>query len=532
LGLDANTQQALMAAMAAGDQDRAGAIAEAALAAGQRHAALYLFAGVSRLRAGNAEAAVAMLAESDRLQPGQPQTLMALGDALRFTGQLFDARRALEAALALIPDYPAAWYSHALTLEGLGLLEPALDSYRRVAALAPGMAPGHAGMAAVFAQLGRPDEARAAAGRALALSADEPTAMIALARCHGAEKRHDEVISCLAPLANRTDVLPTDKIAAMTLLGDALDGVDRQDEAFAAYSAAGAGLAAIHGAGPSQHVALIEAIERAVASVDPAGFSGPATNVAGAADRHVFLLGYPRSGVTLVEQVLATASDVETLEEVATLAGASEHYLHAEGIAALGRLSEPEAQALRNAYWDAVRGFGADPAGKTFVDMDPLKTLHLPLIAKLFPAARVVFVRRDPRDVVWSCFRRSFVISAATREFTSLESTARHYDRVMRLAETCISRLPLNVHMLDYAALVRDFDAETQRLCAFVGLPWSEDMRRFDKTARERAVSTRSASQVRRGLFDGNGQWRRYERHLAPVLPILEPWVRKFGFAD
>lgn len=522
-----------MAALGAGDQDRAGEIAETALAEGHRHAALYLFAGVKRLRTGDAHGAVALLAEADRMQPGQPQTLMALGDALRFTGQFFEGRRALEAAIALMPDYPAAWFSHALTLEALGLLEPALQSYQRVVALAPETAPGHAGMAAVLAQLGRAEESDAAAQRALALAPDDAAAHIAIARRHLSDQRHDEAVRHLAPLAARADLLLPDQVSALTLLGDALDGQDRHDEAFSAYTAANQRLAAMHAhAGPSQHLPLVEAIGRAVAEADPACFAGPAPVHPQAADRHIFLIGYPRSGVTLVEQILATAQGVETLEEHPTLAGASERYLHGEGIAALCDISEDEANALRDAYWEAVRRFGIDPAGKTFVDMEPLKTLQLPLIARLFPAARVVFVRRDPRDVVWSCFRRSFVLNAASREFSSLDRTARHYDAVMRLAETCLARLPLQVYIVDYARLVRDFDAETQRLCAFAGLPWSEAMRRFEKTARGRAVSTRSAAQVRRGLFDGGGQWRRYERHLAPVLPILEPWVRKFGYAD
>lgn len=531
--LDANTQRALQAALAAGDQDAAGSIAEAALSAGQRHAALYLFAGIRRLRGGDAPGAVALLTEADRLQPGQPQTLMSLGDALRFTGQLFDARRILEAAIALMPDHPAPWYSHAITLEAMGLLGTALGSYAKVAELAPDTAAGHAGMAAVFAQLGRQDDARAAAERALAVAPDDPAARIALARHHIAESRPDEAIGHLEPMAWRDDLLPADQIVALTLLGDALDSRERHDEAFAAYSAANARQAAIHDRdGPSQHLPLVEAITAAVAAVDPAGFAAPVPTEDDTADRHIFLVGYPRSGVTLVEQVLATAPGVETLEEHPTLTGASERFLHGEGIDALCRIDEAEARTLRARYWDMVRHFGIDPKGKTFVDMEPLKTLQLPLIARLFPTARIVFVRRDPRDIVWSCFRRSFTISAATREFSSLERTARHYDAVMRLADTCLSRLPLRVHIVDYGRLVHDFDAETQRLCDFAGLTWSTAMRRFDSTARNRAVSTRSAPQVRRGLFDGTGQWRRYEQHLAPVLPILDPWVRKFGYSS
>jgi len=149
----------------------------------------------------------------------------------------------------------------------------------------------------------------------------------------------------------------------------------------------------------------------------------------------------------------------------------------------------------------------------------------------MFPAARVVIMRRDPRDVVWSCFKTPFAPTTGTMEFTTLERAARHYDALMRLIALALDRLPLNVFQLDYHDLVRDFDATTQVLCSFTGIPWSEAVRRFDKTATTRGVSTASAGQVRKKLYDGSGQWLPYARQLEPVMPILQPWIERFGYA-
>jgi hypothetical protein len=162
--------------------------------------------------------------------------------------------------------------------------------------------------------------------------------------------------------------------------------------------------------------------------------------------------------------------------------------------------------------------------------MDPLKGTRLPLIARLFPDARILLMRRDPRDVVWSCFHTNFAFTNAAMDFTTLEKAARHYDAMMRLIETARERLPLNVHVVRYEALVRDFDAETNALCAFAGLEWSEELRRFDRTAKTRGVSTASAGQVRKGLYDGSKQWERYAEFLEPVMPVLQPWIDKFGY--
>jgi len=100
----------------------------------------------------------------------------------------------------------------------------------------------------------------------------------------------------------------------------------------------------------------------------------------------------------------------------------------------------------------------------------------------------------------------------------------------MRSQEAFLAALPLARHILHYEALVSDFDAETLGLCDFLGVSWTEEMRDFAKTARRRGVSTLSASQVGKPLYDGSRQWRRYEEQLRPVLPLLQPWVERFGY--
>ncbi len=526
------TQARIEAALSDNDLNSAGRLSEAALDRGERHAMLYVFAGLWRQRAGDAQGGAMRLREATRLDPENPGVLTAAADVLRFTGELREAVRLFDRALSLDPLSVAAWYGRAQTLDTLGHIDAAMNSFMRVAELAPDTAPGHAGVAAMLAQLGRTNEARVAANRALALAPVDPSTHMALARCDIADSKTDAAIARLRTLTARPDLLAHDRVVALSLLGDALDSQGATGDAFRTYSAANARFADMH-AGPNappHHRNFVEAIDDAVKAGDPARFSGAAPAVPGAAN-HIFLLGYARSGTTLVEQVLATAPRVETLEEEPTLAAAADAWLTPAGIAAIGTMTADEAQVLRSAYWQVVRDAGIEPLGQTFIDMDPLKAVQLPLIARLFPEAKIVVMRRDPRDVVWSCFRRTFVFSPATYEFSNLQRAARHYDAVMRLTETCLEKLPLQVHSMRYADLINDFDGETQRLCAFAGLPWTEAMRRFDRTASVRGVKTRSAAQVRSRLFDGGGQWRRYASQLEPVLPILEPWVEKFGFA-
>ncbi|HEX5649826.1 MAG TPA: sulfotransferase, partial [Steroidobacteraceae bacterium] len=238
------------------------------------------------------------------------------------------------------------------------------------------------------------------------------------------------------------------------------------------------------------------------------------------------------SGVTLVETILASLPDVRVLEEGATLATADLAFLKdAAALAHLEPLDEALADQARTAYWARVREAVPDVDGKVFVDMSPLYGIKLPMIARLFPQARVVFCRRDPRDVVLSCYRRNFVANALTYQLTSIEAIARHYDAAMRLTERHVTALGLRVHVVEYERLVANFDERTRALAQFVGAEWTDAVRRFERTAAARAISTPSASQVRRGLFDGSGQWRAYRAQLEPVLQVLAPWVEKFGYA-
>jgi hypothetical protein len=283
------------------------------------------------------------------------------------------------------------------------------------------------------------------------------------------------------------------------------------------------------------HLELVRRLTAWFERQDPAAWRQPvaAGDHASPVQRHVFLLGYPRSGNTLVENILASLPGVRALEERPTLTEADLAFLRDKG--ALDQLAQPDPALLarlREAYWGRVRTEVPDVDGKVFVDMAPLNGIKLAVIARLFPDSIVVLCRRDPRDVVLSCFRRHFRVNASTYQMAGLERAARHYDAVMRLVDLHVAVLPLPVHVVDYSALVGNFDETTRELARFVGVPWTEAARDFSRTAAAREVRTVSAPQVRRGLFDGTRQWERYREQMAPVLPLLEPWARKFGYAD
>jgi tetratricopeptide (TPR) repeat protein len=524
--ISAKTQSDVNAAIRGNDFALAGSLADAAIRRGEKHEILFTLAAQKRIEACDLGGAVDLYLCAVELAPENSEILAAAGDALRCTGQLKAAVALFDRSIACQPTAVAAWYGRALALEAEGALFEAQLSFTHVTELAPSVAVGFAGLASMQAVRGDLAEARKNAQQAYALDPSESGALMALARCEIADGKYQSAVGWLQATLRLPNIAVADQLLALGLLGDSLGRLDFAEESFEAYSRSNKLFSDTYDRDHSKPVTLnaIESIDAGFSKLQKNEMPLDARPVSAARPGHIFLLGYPRSGTTLAEQILATIPNVVTLEEAPTLA-ASEGFLTEDGMSAFAALSDDEIAVLRNEYWAAVEKAGVDAVGKTFVDMDPLKGSALPLIARLFPDAKIVIMHRDPRDVVWSCFKHNFIYSLAALEFTTLERAANHYHALMNLVSRCIGTLGLPVHVLSYEKLVSDFDQTTGALCSFLGLPWSVRLRDFSDTAKSRNVRTASGPQVRRSLYDGTGQWQKYAQQIETVAPVLEKWI-------
>ena len=516
----------------------AAALSRAAIASGTADGHDHMIVALERAAADDHAAAQQQFDRALALEPGNPAILTGLANWYRQVGRLRDAALACDAAIRLAPDYADAWLERGAVLGVGGSSKAARDSYETAARLDPGNAVALAGLAGQAARDGDMAAARTAAEGALRIDSANlsAAAALALALLHDGEAQAARDL-----LAERVAVAPSGhaRSVAAHALGRAEEMTGDYARAFAAYALCKSDFAAANAAasaGQLEHTAFVEAIRDGIAAVDPAAWRAVEPDQPdGAIAAHIFLLGYPRSGTTMVENILASLPGVAALEEWPTLAETDHRYLGGDaaaivaGVGEFSRLDRDGRMALRRAYWDKVASGGIDRRSAAFVDMDPLKGTRLPFIAGLFPDARILVMRRDPRDVVWSCFKTNFGMTSNTLEYSSIERTARHYDALMRLTDVALEQLPVAAMDVRYRALIRDFDGVTQEICAFTGLEWAPDVRRFDRTALTRGVGTASAAQVRKGLYDGSGQWKPFARWLEPVMPILAPWIERFG---
>jgi len=327
-----------------------------------------------------------------------------------------------------------------------------------------------------------------------------------------------------------------DRARATGLLGDVLDASARYGEAFSAYATCNEALRRIHQrfANATSVLAYTRALSSAMSTLAPGAWPTEVAPPATPADplEHVFLLGFPRSGTTLLEVILDGHPQVESLEEYELLIDGVRRFMREPvNFEPLARADQRELNALRTAYWQSVRRAGLDVAGKVFIDKNPLNTLKLPLIARLFPRAKILFARRDPRDVVLSCFRRRFTMNSSMYALLTLEGAAAFYDAVMQFAEQVRPLLGLSWRIVRYENLVAGFEQESQAICEFLNLQRVEGMQDFAGRMGTRERATPSTAQLARGLSSSAiGSWRRYSRALEPTLPVLNTWVQRFGY--
>lgn len=250
----------------------------------------------------------------------------------------------------------------------------------------------------------------------------------------------------------------------------------------------------------------------------------------------VFLVGFPRSGTTLLEQMLAAHADFESTDEQPMLQRVLER-IRERGIQypnGLGTLSAIDRLGLREMYWHESRKLVTLKPGQRLVDKHPLNFLALPLIRFLFPNAPVLFCRRHPCDSILSSYMQDFRDPRLAAECASLERLANLYVTLDQRWQEDVRQFPQNILVLRHEDLVSKTEVELRRLGDFLGVEDTSSMIRFNEHALARGfIGTPSYAQVVQPInSEASGRWRRYAAHVAPILPTLAPIIDRWGYAD
>jgi tetratricopeptide (TPR) repeat protein len=520
------------AAARSNDWRGAAKLAEEALAKGVEHPKLLHMRAIGHEALGLLAEAQTDLERAHGLDPEDAGIAMALGLLFRRRNQDAKAAPLFERLVERDPA-PVLHFHLGMARMGLGDHPGARRSFEAVTALDPNAAEAFGKLAVLAAHRGDDAGARGLAQKALSLKPRNQDARRALLEAAVNARQFDEAEAVSRRWLSEPDIGgSTARMHALSLLGDALEGLGRYDEAFAAYGESNAIFRQSNEAVRQPLCSLLQSMKAGLEAAPQELWSRAPEHRAPSPVRvHVFLLGFMRSGTTLLEQALSRHGAVASLEEREGFAASAHLLVQPGGMAHLSRLTTEEAESYRASYWRAVRDAGVTPDGMIFVDKLPLNGAKLPLIHKLFPDAKIIFAVRDPRDVVFSCFQRRLRPSAYTYELADLQSGARLYDAYMVFVRTSRAKLPLAILQHRHEDLIKNFHARMEEVCTFIGMEFTPDMAEFDAGVAADQVMSQTARQLRGGLnARGVGRWRAYEQALRPALPILEPWIDAFGY--
>ena len=470
--------------------------------------------GMLALQADDASASIALLTRALAQRPGDPALLNNLANALIAADRPADAVERLEKALRLRPRFPEALCNLGRALRQLGKGEEALSAYDRCRSIAPDHRPALLGRSRTLLELGRPEEAVAGLRRVLE---EEPTSSAAYSLLARARKfrADDAEPAALERLLSMPDIRPAERIRLTYAAAKMADDAGDYDRAMARLKEVNRMRTAVFD--PHGYRKRVDAI----AAVFTRSFLSERSGWGDPSEAPVFIVGMPRSGTTLTEQILASHPRVFGAGELETLTHLIAD-LHKE-LGGEGRYPD----FVHRLQPEQARTFGARYAGEVgalaphaarITDKMPHNFERLGLIALLLPKARVIHCRRDPRDTCVSCYMQQFQDRHAyNRDLRALGLYYRQYERLMAHWRAVLPHPPLEVR---YEDLVGDLESHARRLVEFCGLDWDGRCLDFHRTLR--SVVTPSTWQVRQPLYaDSVGRWRRYARHLGPLLEAL-----------
>lgn len=243
------------------------------------------------------------------------------------------------------------------------------------------------------------------------------------------------------------------------------------------------------------------------------------------------MLGFPRSGTTLLENALACHPTIETFEEIPSMASATRFIDKYADTA--NTLTLEIALKTRERYYREIDRRKRKTGATIFIDKLPILSGQAAFLEKLFPEKRYIFSIRHPFDVVLSCFKQNFTANTAMNNFTTFEDSCRAYDFVMTQWFKSFSLDSDRVCYVRYDDLVSDMRGQVARVLDFVGTDWNESVMEFAQRADDRAVKTPSYAKVRQGLSLGRqSAWENYKfLFRKPEARQLDAWVKFFGYA-
>jgi Flp pilus assembly protein TadD len=516
--------------------------------------------GLLRYKRGQLQDAEKLFLQAIRLNPAWSAVHCNLGRVLAQTDRLPMAEKAYRHAIKLNAANAAAWSDLSEVCTETRREEEAADCLKKAIALDPAHPITWTRLLNLLEKKTMLEEGERVLTEAKQRFPGNPGIVLAEAKLLRRQKKVPEAVALMEKYSEKLKKSPA-RASVVTFffeLGKLYDHLKNADKAFECFVIANRMQKQLESI-PQEEDECSRVIARVRATFTPAlvpqqslaQVSSPVTNP-------VFLIGFPRSGTTLLEQILSSHPDVATMDEREAISKAALYFVKTFGEthrpdmmaqaaktgkaawylanpcypAALSDLRPADIEEMRRIFFE-VHGIGENgPEKKIFIDKLPLNILYVGIIKCIFPDARFILALRHPCDSVLSCFMQQFKLNPYMARFLDLQEAARFYDEAFSLWEHYAKVFELDVHVIRYEDVVADFRPAIEPLLAFLGVPWDDAVLSYDETARKQNIRTPSYHQVTEKIYTrASGRWLSYRKHMESVFSLLEPHALRYGYS-
>ena len=505
--------------------------------------------------------------KSVQLNPRDGEAHNNLGSILQELGRLNEAEASCKQAITLKPDYAEAHYNLGKTLKELGRLDEAEASLRQAIKLKPDHAKAYNNLGVMLKELKRLDDAEASYIQAITLKPDYAEAHLNLCELLEKMNRIDEISFVIRNASRKTlekkadflyyealtefrkenyktadelvkkininELLEKRQPAAMKLQADLYHYKKDYSAAFETYKSQNKHVKdSLEYKKQDSEKYFIQQREAVIQIKQLQEDSSYKSVIKPRWIQPTFLIGFPRSGTTLLDTILRTHSNIDVLEELPMLTKMKASLGYVPTISMIENMDNTAVEIASRFYLEELKKHIEVGKNQIIIDKLPLNILELPLINQIFPEASFILALRHPLDCILSCWMQNFKLNPAMANMVELKRIVNFYDTAMSVLKLSKERYSLDIHRIRYEDLVLDFEENVTNLLTFLGLEWEEELRNYQKTALAREkINTPSHSQVIKPIYKtASYRWKNYEKYLNPFKRQLEPWLRDYGY--
>jgi len=523
--------------------------------------------GITLLELDRYDESEASCRQAITLKPDYAEAHYNLGNTLKELGRFDEAEACYKQAITLKPDYTKAYNNLGITLIESDRFDESEVIYREAITLKPDFAEAHSNLGNTLKELGRFDEAEACYKQAITLKPDYADAYLNLcellektnkldealliiknAKVKVVEKKADflfyealilfrekdyEIAEELIKKINKDKLSEEKKSSFMKLKADwhhynrdysaayeEFKSMNEHVKNSQEYKNQQSQNYFNHQRETLFQIKQLQQKNLYKSVIKPKWF------------QPTFLIGFPRSGTTLLDTILRTHSDIDVAEELPMLKKMNESLGYVSTISMIEAIDNKAAEFASSFYLEELKKYIEVGKRKIVIDKLPLNILQLPLINQIFPNAKFIMALRHPLDCVLSCWMQNFKLNPAMANMVDLERIVDFYCTTMEIFKLSQERYSLDVHRIHYEKLVLDFEGNVSNLLTFLNLKWEKELIDYQKTALARdRIYTPSYSQVVKPMYNtASFRWKYYEEYLEPFKSQLAPWIQEYDY--